>query len=82
MSGGIHRIDSNSVGKLEGTIYLPNATLISNSNSQISADSSYTMIIAAQVEINSNAELILNSNYEAIGGPPLPNLLSIAKLRR
>ncbi len=78
----VHQFDSNNVAKLEGVIYLPGSTFFSDSNTQITGAAAYTIVIANKVELDSNATMTLNSNYESVGGPPLPDFLSIAQLRR
>ncbi len=91
--GLVHELNSNGVARLEGVVYLPGSTLYSSSDSQIAGDGdpsatppvpapAYTMVIADKIELGSSAKLTLNSNYEAAGGVPLPDLLSIAQLRR
>ena len=73
--GGTHSFDSNNATRLEGAIYLPNGKLELNSNSVIGADSAFTILIARFIEVNSNAELVLNSDYAA---SDVPMLLPIA----
>ncbi len=72
---GTHSIDSNAVAKLEGTIYLPNGVLSSDSNSSITGSSAFTIVIARQIILNSNATLVLNDDYEA-SDIPLPGELA------
>ena len=68
---GTHSIDSNTVTRLEGVIYMPNGDLNSDSNSNITGVSNYTMIFVRRLNLNSNATLVLNSDIEA-SNVPLP----------
>lgn len=58
-----HRLDSNSIGRLEGAIYLSRGRLAMDSNSTIAASSAYTDIIVRQLDMNSNSHLVLNASY-------------------
>ena len=66
---GTNRFDSNAISRLEGTIYFPNGSFHSDSNSAIAADSAFTVLIARRIELDSNARLVLNSNYAASAVP-------------
>ena len=58
-----HQLDSNTVGRLEGAVYLSRGRLALDSNSKIAAGSHYTDVIVRQLDLNSNADLVLNTNY-------------------
>lgn len=58
-----HELNSNSVGRLEGAIYLSRGRLSLDSNSTIAAASAFTDVIVRQLQMNSNAHLVLNANY-------------------
>ena len=73
--GGTHSIDSNAVVQLEGAIYLPDGILTSDSNSNITGTSAYTIVIARQIILDSNATLVLNSDYDA-SDVPFPSALA------
>ena len=81
--GSVHIFNSNSDSRLVGTIYLPNGKFESNSNSTFGIDSAFTILIARTIEINSNARLIVNSDYAASDVPvPLQIAARIARLTR
>lgn len=67
-----HSMDSNAIGRLEGTIYLSRGILSMDSNSIIGANSAFTNIVARQLSLNSNADFQINVNY---GATTVPNLL-------
>ena len=64
-----HKISSNLVKVLTGTIYLPRGYLLVNPNSVVAGQSAYTAIIANRLELTEGPELILNSNYSATDVP-------------
>jgi hypothetical protein len=72
-TGRVHYFDSNNISRLEGTIYLSRGTFSSDSNTQISASSAFTNVVARKVWLNSNARLTLNSDY---GSSSVPNLMA------
>ncbi len=81
--GGTHFFDSNNISKLEGTIYFFDGKFESNSNTTIGGDSNFTILIARWIEVNSNAQLIFNSNYAASDVPvPLAIAAQIVRLTR
>lgn len=67
-----HYFDSNNISRLEGAIYLSRGLLWFDSNSQIAPNSAFTTIVAYRIRVDSNAQLILNSDYE---GSDVPNLV-------
>ncbi len=67
--GGIHVLDSNISGVLEGVIYLPNGYLHSDSNTDISGSSACTMLIARRFNFNSNSGLNLDYDPSACSVP-------------
>lgn len=70
-----HELDSNNASRLEGTVYLPTGILNINSNTQVGADSAYSMYIAKRIELDSNAELVINADYGS-SNVPLPSSLA------
>ncbi len=81
--GGTHFFDSNNISRLEGTFYFPNGEFESNSNTTIGGGSNFTILIARWIEVNSNAQLIFNSNYAASDVPvPLAIAAQIVRLTR
>ena len=72
---GTNSIDSNAVAKLEGTIYMPSGVLSSDSNTNITGSSAFTIIIAGQMILDSNATLEFNTDYDD-SDVPLPGELA------
>ena len=72
---GTNSIDSNAVAKLEGTIYMPSGVLSSDSNTNITGSSAFTIIIASQMVLDSNATLTFNTDYKD-SDVPLPGELA------
>lgn len=66
---GTNRFDSNSINRLEGTIYFPNGRFNSDSDAVIAADSAFTVLIARRIELGSNARLVMNADYTASDVP-------------
>ena len=65
--GTVHVLNSNSGSVIEGTVYLPNGNVLINSNATLGETSPYSSLIARTFKINSNSDLVLNSDYEASG---------------
>ena len=61
--GGTHHVDSNVTAKLDGAIYLPKATLDSNSNARWGTDSSCLMVVTHRVHFDSNSGIHMNADY-------------------
>jgi len=72
----IHTFNSNTVGNLEGTIYLPGGTLHLDSNSEFGLNAFYTIVIANMFDLDSNAALTINSDIDA-SDIPLPDNLDV-----
>jgi len=66
-----HYFDSNNISRLEGAIYLSRGLFWSDSNTQIGADSAFTIVVANRIRLDSNAKLVLNSDYESSSVPAL-----------
>ena len=64
-----HQLNSNSVGRLEGAIYLSRGRLSLDSNSTIAAASAFTDVVVRQLDLDSNAELVLNTDYASSDVP-------------
>jgi hypothetical protein len=62
-------IMSDQVDQLEGTVYLPNATLKVRAGGDVIEDSNWTVIVARDVEITGAPRLVINSGY---AGSPVP----------
>jgi hypothetical protein len=67
--GGQHILSSNTAAMLDGTIYLPKATLTSNSNSQMGGMSTCLMIIVYRLEFNSNSGVNTTPDYSQCSSP-------------
>ena len=67
--GRKHRISSNKVHELTGTIYLSRGVLQVDPNAAVASDSAYTAIVAYGLELTSGPTLVLNSNYGATDVP-------------
>ncbi len=81
-----HTISSNDARTLLGTIYMPQGKLVIASTSLIADLSSYTVIVARMLQVQSTANLVLNSNYDLtdipvpIGlGPRLFNKITLSQ---
>ena len=70
-----HYFDSNSITRLEGAIYLSRGLIWFDNNSQIALNSAFTTIVANRIRLDSNAQLVINSDYEGSG---IPNLVGTA----
>ena len=66
-----HYFDSNNISRLEGAIYLSRGLLWIDSNSQIGVSSAFTTIVANRIRIDSNAQLVINTDYAASDVPAL-----------
>ncbi len=67
-------VNSSSAMKTEGTIYMPNGGIIFNASGVTNMTSAWTVIIVRQLQLNSLAKLIVNTNFG--GGPALPREVS------
>jgi Flp pilus assembly protein TadG len=61
--GGTHVVNSNSVGKLDGAVYLAKGTLDLNSNATWGTGSPCMMIVAGRLHMNSNVRLQPTGDY-------------------
>ena len=66
-----HYFDSNNISRLEGAIYLSRGQFWTDSNTQIAADSAFTIIVANRIRLDSNATLVLNADYDSSSVPTL-----------
>jgi hypothetical protein len=70
---GTFEISSDSARRLEGTVYIPNATLqITGSNNRVADQSAWTVIVAKQIQMTGSPNLVINANY-ATSSVPVPN---------
>jgi len=64
-----HRFDSNSIARLEGAIYLSRGRLVIDSNGTIGGSSAFTTIVARRVSLDSNVNLVMNTDYASSSVP-------------
>jgi hypothetical protein len=67
-----HRLDSNTIGRLDGALYFSRGLLSIDSNSAVSASAAFTTIVAHRLKVDSNADLRINTNY---AGSSIPNVM-------
>jgi Flp pilus assembly protein TadG len=68
-AGGNHKISSEKVRELTGTIYLPKGDLSIDPNAPIAEESAYTAIIVQKLKLSEGPELVLNSDYSSTSVP-------------
>ncbi|HEY3800897.1 MAG TPA: TadE/TadG family type IV pilus assembly protein [Caulobacteraceae bacterium] len=67
---GNFQISASSAEKLEGVIYIPNATLsVSGAGNKVAQQSAWTVVVAQSIQLNGSADLVINSNYAASSVP-------------
>lgn len=59
----IHKISSNSVRNLLGTLYLKNSILLINANAPVADKSAYTVLIVGRLCLQKGPALYLNADY-------------------
>ncbi|MBS0412009.1 MAG: hypothetical protein JSR86_18970 [Proteobacteria bacterium] len=70
---GTFEISSDSARRLEGTVYIPNATLqVTGANNRVADQSAWTVIVAKSIQMTGSPNLVVNANY-AVSGVPVPN---------
>ncbi len=62
-------ISSDNVDRLDGVIYVPNATLIVDGSDDIARDSAWTVIVAKSVQLKGAPSLIINADYTSSAVP-------------
>lgn len=62
-------IGSSNVDRLLGTVYLPMSRLIVNANGDVAEGSQWSVVVARNINLSANAQLVINSDYE---GSPVP----------
>lgn len=62
-------IGSDNVDTLVGTVYMPNATLKVRSNGDVIEDSTWTVIVARDLEVTGTPRLVIKTGY---AGSPVP----------
>lgn len=64
-----HSFSSVRVDKLLGTIYIPAARLLVSGSGDIAEGSQWSVIVARNINLSGNAQLVINSDY---AGSPVP----------
>jgi Flp pilus assembly protein TadG len=64
-----HFFSSDDARNLVGTIYFPNSKLTINAQNPIADQSAYTVILAAEFDLESGPELVLNTDYSGSDVP-------------
>lgn len=64
-----YEIASINARKLLGTIYLPNGNFKVHAKNRVGEESAYTVIVAKTIDIGSQAELVINSDYASTSVP-------------
>ncbi|HLK26809.1 MAG TPA: pilus assembly protein TadG-related protein [Caulobacteraceae bacterium] len=70
---GVFNISSTSAEKIEGTIYIPAATLnVQGYGNKVAQQSAWTVVVAQAITLGGSANLVINSNY-ATSSVPVPS---------
>ena len=65
-------ISSNSARQLEGTVYIPSATLnVTGSANSVADQSAWTVVVAQDIQLSGSPNLVINANY-ASSQVPVP----------
>jgi len=62
--GGTHVWDSNTIGQVDGAIYLPKGRFETNSNTYLGQNSSCLMLVADSFYFDSNSGVVMDADYE------------------
>lgn len=62
-------IASDNVRELLGTIYIPNALLVVSTSGQVAEDSAWSVIVAKELTLDKNPDLVINKAYAGSGVP-------------
>ena len=69
---GAFSISASSAEKIEGTIYIPAATLhVQGVGNKVAEQSAWTVVVAQSIQLEGSANLVINSNY-ATSSVPVP----------
>lgn len=70
---GTFEISSDSARRLEGTVYIPSATLkVTGTNNRVADQSAWTVVVAKSIQMSGSPNLVINANY-ASSSVPVPN---------
>ena len=70
-----NRFGGSSTDVIQGTVYFPNGTAEINCNGSVGASADYTVWVVKRLQIDSNANLVVTSNY-AGSATPLPDAVA------
>ncbi len=73
-SGNIHKITSNKARRIVGAIYLPNTQLEVDAPAPVGEDSPWTAIIAREIRLIDDSQLVLNTNFDSTDVPAPPGV--------
>ncbi|HYD27281.1 TadE/TadG family type IV pilus assembly protein [Brevundimonas sp.] len=62
-------ISADNVESLLGVLYVPNARLIVDGDSDVARDSAWTVIVAKEIQLKGSPSLFINANYDASSVP-------------
>jgi hypothetical protein len=75
-----HEISSNSTSVVNGAIYIPTGELFVKSNGQVFSFGSCLSIIAFDILVNSNSQIIVDNNFGGCGLSPISGSRKIVSL--
>lgn len=64
-----YRISTNYARKLVGTIYLPGAELVVESDTSVAKNSAWTALVAESIKSTKKSKIFLNTNYDSTDVP-------------
>jgi hypothetical protein len=76
-----YKITSNYANNLVGTLYIPRGRFVIDATSPVAEQSAWTALIADQIELFANPNLILNSNYDQTDVPVPQGLIQKGDVR-
>ncbi|HWF78347.1 MAG TPA: pilus assembly protein TadG-related protein [Caulobacteraceae bacterium] len=63
-------ISSDSARRLEGAVYIPNATLqVTGTGNRVADQSAWTVVVAKSLELEGSPDLVINANYAGSNVP-------------
>jgi Flp pilus assembly protein TadG len=76
-----YKITSNYAGNLVGTLYLPRGRFVIDASSPVADQSAWTAIIASQIQLYAQPNLVLNANYDQTDVPVPSGLIQKGDVR-
>jgi Flp pilus assembly protein TadG len=68
-SGNTHKVTSNKTRRIVGAVYLPNTQLEVDAPQPVGSDSPWTAIIAREIRLLDDSQLVLNTNFDSTDVP-------------